>query len=72
MRTVDSPIQQGLANENSDADAIYRLIFPLQLNFKNDDKSLSEKELGAHLTAKIRSDGRMPSHCYIYQHIVHF
>ena len=35
-QTVDSPIQQGLANENPDVDAIYRLILPLPLNFMND------------------------------------
>ncbi len=31
---VDSPIQQGLADENPDVDAIYRLVLPLPLNFK--------------------------------------
>jgi len=36
VQTVDCPIQQGLANENPDVDAIYRLIFPPPLYFKND------------------------------------
>lgn len=33
---VDCPIQQGLADENPDVDAIYRLISPLPQNFRND------------------------------------
>lgn len=33
-RDVVCPIQQGLANENPDVDAIYRLVLPLPLNFK--------------------------------------
>lgn len=33
---IDCPIQQGLANENPDVDAIYRLIMPLPQNFRND------------------------------------
>jgi hypothetical protein len=32
-RTLDCPIQQGLADENPDVDAIYRLILPLPQNF---------------------------------------
>ena len=34
--TVDCPIQQGLADENPDVDAIYRLLFPLPQNFRAD------------------------------------
>jgi hypothetical protein len=30
---VDCPIQQGLADENPDVDAVYRLTYPLPLNF---------------------------------------
>jgi hypothetical protein len=33
---VDCPIQQGLADENPDVDAIYRLILPLPQNFRRD------------------------------------
>ncbi len=33
---VDCPIQQGLADENPDVDAIYRLILPLPVNFRQD------------------------------------
>ncbi len=33
---VDCPIQQGLANENPDVDAIYRLVLPLPQNFRRD------------------------------------
>jgi hypothetical protein len=33
---IDSPIQQGLADENPDVDAIYRLILPLPQNFRTD------------------------------------
>lgn len=33
---IDCPIQQGLANENPDIDAIYRLLFPLPQNFRDD------------------------------------
>jgi hypothetical protein len=31
--TIDCPIQQGLADENPDVDAVYRLTYPLPLNF---------------------------------------
>ncbi|MBV9265919.1 MAG: DUF288 domain-containing protein [Acidobacteriaceae bacterium] len=33
-RLVDAPIQQGLADENPDVDAIYRLILPLPVKFQ--------------------------------------
>lgn len=33
---TDCPIQQGLADENPDVDAIYRLTFPLPQNFRSD------------------------------------
>jgi hypothetical protein len=33
---VECPIQQGLADENPDVDAIYRLILPLPQNFRSD------------------------------------
>jgi hypothetical protein len=33
---TDCPIQQGLANENPDVDAIYRLVLPLPQNFRRD------------------------------------
>ena len=33
---VDCPIQQGLADENPDVDAIYRLALPLPLSFRGD------------------------------------
>lgn len=33
---VDCPIQQGLANDNPDVDAIYRLVLPLPLSFRTD------------------------------------
>jgi hypothetical protein len=35
-KEVDCPIQQGLANENPDVDAVYRLLLPLPLNFRSD------------------------------------
>jgi len=34
VREVDCPIQQGLADENPDVDAIYRLVLPLPISFK--------------------------------------
>jgi hypothetical protein len=34
VETSDCPIQQGLADENPDVDAIYRLILPLPLDFE--------------------------------------
>ncbi|MGB0562283.1 MAG: STELLO glycosyltransferase family protein [Spirulinaceae cyanobacterium] len=34
--TVDCPIQQGLADDNPDVDAIYRLLLPLPLKFRSD------------------------------------
>lgn len=36
LERVDMPIQQGLADENPDVDAIYRLVLPLPLNFRAD------------------------------------
>ncbi len=36
VKIVDCPIQQGLADENPDVDAIYRLILPLPQNFRTD------------------------------------
>ncbi len=33
---ADCPIQQGLADENPDVDALYRLLFPLPQNFRTD------------------------------------
>lgn len=33
---IDCPIQQGLADENPDVDAIYRLLLPLPQNFRQD------------------------------------
>jgi len=33
---LDCPIQQGLADEDPDVDAIYRLLFPLPINFRKD------------------------------------
>lgn len=33
---IDCPIQQGLADENPDVDAIYRLILPLPVSFRQD------------------------------------
>ena len=35
-RTIDCPIQQGLASENPDVDAIYRLTLPLPQSFRKD------------------------------------
>lgn len=32
--TINCPIQQGLADENPDVDAVYRLTYPLPLNFE--------------------------------------
>lgn len=37
MQKVDSPIQQGLADENPDVDAIYRLILPLPETFNKSE-----------------------------------
>jgi hypothetical protein len=33
LKELDCPIQQGLADENPDVDAVYRLTYPLPLNF---------------------------------------
>lgn len=35
-RSLDCPIQQGLANANPDVDAIYRLVLPLPQHFRDD------------------------------------
>jgi hypothetical protein len=36
MAETDCPIQQGLANDDPDIDAIYRLLFPLPIRFMDD------------------------------------
>jgi len=36
VREVDCPIQQGLADENPDVDAIFRLTLPLPIKFRSD------------------------------------
>jgi hypothetical protein len=36
VHTVDAPIQQGLADENPDVDAMYRLTLPLPISFESD------------------------------------
>ncbi len=36
VHLADCPIQQGLADENPDVDAVYRLILPLPMNFRSD------------------------------------
>jgi len=36
MKPVTCPIHQGLADENPDVDAVYRLTYPLPLDFKKD------------------------------------
>ncbi|MDD5350349.1 MAG: STELLO glycosyltransferase family protein [Chthoniobacteraceae bacterium] len=36
LQTLDCPIQQGLADENPDVDALYRLLLPLPQNFRAD------------------------------------
>lgn len=36
VEPVDSPIQQGLADDNPDVDAVYRLLFPLPQRFRPD------------------------------------
>jgi hypothetical protein len=38
VQSIETPIQQGLANENPDVDAVYRLTFPLPLTFKENRK----------------------------------
>ena len=38
METANCPIQQGLADENPDVDAVYRLTYPLPLNFELKEK----------------------------------
>lgn len=67
---VNAPIQQGLADENPDVDAIYRLTFPLPLNF---DRS-SSVALGRNSWCPFNSQNTtwfkeafpllyLPSHC---------
>jgi len=34
LEAIDCPIQQGLADENPDVDAVYRLTYPLPINFE--------------------------------------
>jgi len=40
VKRADSPIQQGIADENPDVDAIYRLILPLPQKFRTDRRVL--------------------------------
>src|SRR3712207_8325265 len=51
---VECPIQQGLADENPDVDAIYRLILPLPQNFRRDRKSnTSELQSRQYLVCRL-------------------
>jgi hypothetical protein len=70
VSSVDAPIQQGLADENPDVDAIYRLTFPLPLSF---DRS-SSVALGRNSWCPFNSQNTtwfkeafpllyLPSHC---------
>ncbi len=34
LKTLDCPVQQGLADDNPDVDAVYRLLMPLPIRFK--------------------------------------
>jgi len=43
VRSVECPIQQGLADENPDVDAIYRLILPLPQSFRSDRRVVLDK-----------------------------
>ena len=38
LESIDCPIQQGLADENPDVDAVYRLTYPLPLSFEIKNK----------------------------------
>ena len=53
----DCPIQQGLADENPDVDAIYRLILPLPVRFRDDRTLALGRAVGVLLTAKTRPGG---------------
>lgn len=68
--TLDAPIQQGLADENPDVDAIYRLTLPLPLSF---DRS-ANVAIGTHTWCPFNSQNTtwfkeafplmyLPSHC---------
>ena len=46
-----SPIQQGLADNNPDVDAVYRLIMPLPVNFKENE----DIALGPHVWSPFNS-----------------
>lgn len=41
VELVDCPIQQGLADQNPDVDAVYRLILPLPLDFDRRDEGVA-------------------------------
>jgi hypothetical protein len=43
-RNVDCPIQQGLADDNPDVDAIYRLLMPLSVTFRGPLRLALEKD----------------------------
>ncbi|MCX6180924.1 MAG: STELLO glycosyltransferase family protein [Bacteroidetes bacterium] len=43
VKTTSCPIQQGLADENPDVDAVYRLTYPLPLNFEIKNRLLLGK-----------------------------
>jgi hypothetical protein len=53
-RLVHCPIQQGLADDNSDVDAVYRLLMPLSIVLKDHFAWHSRKTPGALLIARIQ------------------
>ena len=67
---LDCPIQQGLADENPDVDAIYRLILPLPQHFRNDRRVALATRVWSPFNSQNTSWWRdafallyLPSHC---------
>jgi len=69
-RQLHCPIQQGLADDNPDVDAIYRMLFPLPMQFRQDRPLI----LGAHRWCPFNSQNTttfreaypllyLPAHC---------
>ena len=70
---VDCPIQQGLADDNPDVDAVYRLLLPLPVQFRRGIQvALERRGAGARSTARTRPGSGMRSRCCTCRRIAPF
>jgi hypothetical protein len=65
---VNCPVQQGLADDNPDVDAIYRLTLPLPVKFNQHENVALGRNSIARLTARIQRGSKKHFRCFICLH----